>query len=218
MLGVHSLAMQPALLAERFQLHRKSSEVSVCWPAGYRARGHLYPTPHSPKDVRNPTYGHSCSIWGPQFPFWPCWGAPWSLNGCQADISTASARTPVSWSLGCHCSVSQQQARPQRPGSREGLTQNLRNCQPWGSWVPRPCELPGVDDAPQSSKSVSVHPSCPCESISQGHVKIQTLIQWVQGEAGNAALLLGSQVMSLLLVHWTRSGVEVRLHPVDTCM
>ena len=97
--------------------------------------------------------------------------------GVKQIISTASARTPVSWSLGCHCSVSQQQARPQRPGSKEGLTQNLRNCQPWGSWVPGPCELPGVDDAPQSSKSVSVHPSCPCESISQGHVKMQTLIQ-----------------------------------------
>ena len=99
-------------------------------------------------------------------PFLTRLGAPWSLNGCQADMSTASARTPVSWSLRCHCSVIQQQAWPQRPGSREGLTQRLRNYQPRGSWVPGPCELPGVDDAPQSSKSVSVHPSCPYKSIS----------------------------------------------------
>ena len=49
MLGLHSLAMQPALPAQRFQLQRKSSEVGMCWPVGYRARGNLCPLTLQPR-------------------------------------------------------------------------------------------------------------------------------------------------------------------------
>ena len=104
-------------------------------------------------------------------------------------LSVPQSKLPFFWSPRSHCSINQERARPQSPGSRGGLTQKLRKCQPPGLFgFTGPCEVLAADGAPLASKLVSAHFSCVYGSISQELVKRQILIQWVQVEACNSAL------------------------------